>query len=190
MSKLDGDLIMPGNETVQTQEELSTLVFQNQKIVNDLQKRVKNLEAAAYSNSPSKTQKLQRIAALTELNQQITVSCLKAEFKIRSSNYMRELMQEAAKAYDLHFFKGQPGQESFVTKFKVENKAMHAYAEVYRELQGKPIGTTVTESAIAHRYELNGQELMSTIGHLARHNELHIIIPMNTKGCRRVKRVR
>ncbi len=172
------------------QKELSAIVLENQKIVTDLQKRIKQLEAAAYSNSPGKVHKLQRIAELAETNQQVTVSILKAEFKIRSSNYLRELMQEASKAHELHFFKGQPGQESFITKFKVENKAMHAYAEVYRELQDKPIGTTITESAIAHRYELNGQELQSVIGHLARHNELHIVIPMNRKGCRRVKRVR
>ena len=181
---------MEENKTVQTQEELSAIVLQNQKTVTDLQKRVNYLEAAAYSNSPSKAKKLQRIAELAELNQQVTVSTLKAEFKIRSSNYMRELMQEAAKAYKLDFFKGQPGNESYITKYPVENKAMHAYAEVYRELQDKPIGTTITESAIAHRYELNGQELQSVIGHLARHNELYIVKSMNRKGCRRVKRVR
>ncbi len=172
------------------QEELIEAFLESQKTVTDLQNRVKQLEAAAYSNSPTKAKKLQRIAELAETNQQVTVSILKVEFKIRSSNYMRELMQEAAKAYKLYFFKGQPGQESYVTKFKAENKAMHAYAEVYRELQGKPIGTEMTESAIAHRYELDGQELQSVIGHLARHHELHIVLPRNRKGIRRVKRVR
>ncbi len=165
------------------QEEISAVVM-------DLQKRVKQLEAAAFANSPGKAQKLQRISELTEDNQQVTISILKTVFKIRSSNYVRTLMQEAAKAYDLHFFKGQPGQESFVTKVKIQDKPMHAYAEVYRELQDKPIGATITESAIAHRYELNGQELQSVICHLARHNELCIVLPMNRKGTRRVKRVK
>ena len=112
-----------------TQEELSEMVLDNHKIVTDLQKRIVSLEAAAFCNSPSKAKKLQRIAELAETNQQVTVSILKDEFKIRASNHVRELMQEAARAHDLYFFKGQPGHESFVTKFKVENKPMNAYAE-------------------------------------------------------------
>ena len=135
-------------------------------VVMDLQKRVQQLEAAAFANSPSKAQKLQRISELSEDNQQVTISILKTVFKIRSSNYVRDLMQEAAKAYDLHFFKGQPGQESFVTKVKIQDKAMHAYAEVYRDLQGKPIGSTMTESAIAHRYELNGKNCKVLLANL------------------------
>ncbi len=181
---------MPENKQIQTQEELSVKVLQNEKIITDLQRDVQQLRAAVFSNSPSKAQKLQRIVDLAELNPELTVSILKAEFKIRSSNYVRQLMQEAAHAHKLHFFKGTPGQESFISKVKVENKAMHAYAEVYRELQDKPIGTEIMEGTIAHRYELNGQELQSVIGHLARHAELHIVLPRNRKACRRVKRVR
>ena len=165
------------------QEELSVAVI-------DLQKRVQQLEAAAFANSPSKALKLQRISELSEDNQQVTISILKTVFKVRSSNYVRDLMQEAAKAYDLHFFKGQPGQESFVTKVKIQNKAMHAYAEVYRDLQGKPIGSTMTESAIAHRYELNGQELQSVISKLAQHREFYIIHAIGRAGIRRIKRVK
>jgi len=172
------------------QEELSTLVQENQKIITDLQRRVKQLEAAAYANSPGKAQKLQRIAELAEMNQQVTVSIVKHEFRIRASNYARELLQEAAKAHKLIFFKGQPGAESYVTKHEIENKAMNAYAEVYKKLQEGPIGKEKTESAIAHEYDLNGQELQSVIGHLARHSNLHIVLPMNRKGIRRVKRVR
>ena len=160
------------------------------KIVGDLQSRVKLLESVETCGSLSTAKKLQHIAKLAESNDQVTVSILKSEFKMRASNHVRNLMQEAANQFDLVFFKGQPGKESFVTKHKVENKAMNAYSEVYQELQGKPIGTTITESAIAHRYQLNGQELQSVIGHLARHNELAVVLPMNRKGIRRVKRVR
>ncbi len=174
---------MEENKTVLKQEDMHL-------IIQDLQKRIKHLEVAAFSNAPGKTQKLMRIIELAEINQEVSVSMVKSEFKIRSSDYARKLLQEATATSELNFFKGQPGQESFVTKFKIENKAMHAYAEVYRELQSRPIGTTITESAIAHRYDLNGQELQSVIGHIARHNEMHVIIPMNRKGCRRVKRVR
>ena len=172
------------------QQELSAVVLENQKEISDMQKRIKHLEIIAYSNTPNKAKKLQKIAELTEMNQQITVSILKSELKINSGNYIIELMQETAKAYNLDFFKGQPGQESFLTKFKIENKAMHAYAEVFQKLQNEPIGTTMTESAIAHKYDLNGQELQSVIGHLARHNEMHIIIPRSNTGNRRVKRIR
>jgi len=172
------------------QEELITIIQNNSEYIKKLQNDVKKLEVSAYANSPKKARKLQRIIELAEMNQEISVSTIKNEFKIRSSDYARKLLQEAAETSDLHFFKGQPGQESFVTKYKTENKAMHAYAEVYRELQSRPIGTTVTESAIAHHYDLNPQELMSVIGHLARHSELYIVKRMNLKGCRRVKRVR
>ena len=172
------------------QEELSVLVQEQSKVIKQLQESVQKLEVAVFANAPGKAKKLQRIIELAELNQEITVSMVKTEFKIRSSDYSRKLLQEAAATSDLTFFKGQPGQESFVTKFKVENKAMHAYAEVYRELQDKPIGTTITESAIAHRYSLTGQELQSAICQLARHNELCIVMPMNRKACRRIKRVR
>lgn len=171
-------------------ESITEKVSQLENTVTDLQREVSRLKAAVFCNSPAKAAKMQRIAELAELNQEVTVSVIKHEFKLRSSNYARELMQEAATAHKLIFFKGQPGMESYVTKHEVQNKAMHAYAEVYRELQDKPVGTEITEGAIAHRYELNGQELQSVIGHLARHNELHVVLPMNRKGIRRVKRVR
>jgi len=190
MSKLGGDLIMQGNETVQTQEELSAVVFEQSKTIKQLQEVVQKLEVTVFANAPGKAKKLIRIIELAELNREVSVSMVKSQFKIRSSDYARRLLREAVETSDLTFFKGQPGQESFVTKFKVENKAMHAYAEVYTYLQSEPIGTTITESAIAHRHKLNGQELMSTIGHLARHNELCIVLPMNRKGIRRVRRVR
>jgi len=172
------------------QEDLAEQMLQNQKIVTDLQTKVKRLEAVVFCNSPGKAAKLERIAELAELNQSVTVTVVKNEFKIRSSNYAREILKEAAKLHGLVFFKGQPGNESYVTKDKVENKAMHAYAEVYRELQDKPIGTEMTEGAIAHRYKLTGQELQSVIGHLARHHELYIVLPRTRTGNRRVKRVR
>lgn len=171
------------------QQVLSELVQAQSKKIEALEKQMQQLKAAVFSNSPEKAQKLQRIAELAELNQDVTLTVVKQEFNIRASNYARELMQEATKAHNLHFFKGQPGQESYVTKFKPDNKAMHAYAEVYRELQDKPIGTEITESAIAHRYELNGQELHSVIVHLARHHEIHIVLPTSRTGCRRIKRV-
>jgi len=165
------------------QEELSAVVM-------DLQKRVMHLEVAAFSNAPGKTKKLMRIIELAELNQEVSVSTVKSEFKIRSSDYARKLLQEATATSDLTFFKGQPGQESFVTKVKIQDKTMHAYAEVYSELQGKPIGSTMTESAIAHRYGLNGQELQSVISKLAQHRELYIVHAIGRAGIRRVKRVK
>lgn len=172
------------------QEKLINLVLENQKIIKDLKTRVDKLEIAACSKSPSKAKRLQKILELVGLNQQVTVSILKSEFGIQSSSYVRGLMQEAAKIHKLHFLKGTPGQESYITKVKVENKLMYAYAEIYQDLLDKPVGTTMTESAIAHRYELNGQELQSVICHLARHKEVHIVNPIGAKGCRRVKRAR
>jgi len=172
------------------QEELSAIVQEQSKVIEQLQKDVQKLAVAFFANAPGKAKKLQRIIELAELNQEVSVSMVKSEFKIRSSDYARKLLQEATETSDLTFFKGQPGAESYVTKYKIENKAMNAYARVYEYLQGEPIGTKMTESAIAHKYNLNGQELQSVICHLARHNELHIMLPMNRKGCRRVKRVR
>jgi len=172
------------------QESITEKVSQLESTVSDLQSEVKRLKAAVFCNSPAKAAKMQRIAELAELNEQVTVTTIKSEFKIRSSNYARELMQETAQAHGLIFFKGQPGMESYITKHEVQNKAMHAYSEVYKRLIEGPIGKEMTESAIAHAYNLNGQELMSVIGHLARHNNLHVVLPMNRKGIRRVKRVR
>lgn len=171
-------------------KDISSIVVQLEGVVTDLQQRMQRIEAAVFSNSTSKAKKLLRIAELTDLNEQVTVTAIKSEFKIRATNYARDLLKEAAEAHNLFFVKGSTGQESFVSKIKTENKPMHAYAEVYRDLISKPIGTTITESAIAHKYDLNGQELQSVICHLARHAELHIVLPMNRKGCRRVKRVR
>ncbi len=173
-----------------TQEELSTVVQENQKSITDLQTKLKRLEAVVFCNSPGKAAKLERIVELAELNQSVTVTVVKNEFKIRSSNYAREILKEAAKLHGLIFFKGQPGLESYVTKHEPQNKAMNAYSEIYEYLLGEPIGTEMTEGAIAHKYKLNGQELQSVIGHLARHNELHIVLPRNRNGLRRVKRVR
>lgn len=177
------------NTETETQNLSEVIQAQSQKI-EFLEKQIQQIKAAVFSNAPGKAQKLQRIAELAELNQEVTVSIIKHEFKIRSSNYARELMQEAATAHGLIFFKGQPGMESYVTKHEPQDKAMNAYSEVYKRLIEGPIGKEMTESAIAHSYNLNGQELMSVIGHLARHNNLHVVLPMNRQGCRRVKRVR
>jgi len=174
----------------QTTEDIVNELRQLQAVVADLQKKTGKIESIVFSGSISKSQKLQQIFNLTELNSEVSISMVKSELSLNSTNYVRQLMREAAKLHNFYFFKGSTGQESFVCKNKIENKAMHAYAEVYQELLGKPIGTTITESAIAHRFDLNGQELQSVICHLARHSELHVMLPINRKGCRRIKRVR
>ncbi|MEW6295933.1 MAG: hypothetical protein AB1467_06655 [Candidatus Diapherotrites archaeon] len=173
-----------------TNKDLTLQVEELQSFVGRLTTRIKLLESILLNNKKIETAfKLQQIKELCELNEKVTVSVIKRELKLNARNCVIELMKEASRTHDLYFFKGCPGQESFLSRKQPENKAMTAYAETYYELINSPIGTSITESAIAHKFELNGQELQSVLSHLARHREIHIICPMSRKGCRRVKRV-
>lgn len=154
-----------------------------------LEERIVNLETIFFSNSATKAQKLQKIKELCELNQEVGLEIVKTELRITAENYARKLMKEAAKQFELVFVSGVKGQGSFLTKRRPDNKAMHAYAETYQELLTKPLGSSTCVSAIARKFDLNGQELQSVICHLVRHHELMLERPLQKIGERRIKRV-
>lgn len=168
------------------EEEIKKL----KSVVTQLQKEVAELKKLVSAGTLTKEQKLQKIKELVELNQKVTISTIKHELRLNASNYARMLMKEAAERFNFVFFTGVKGQESWLAKREPDNKVMWAYAEIYQELLSKPRGTTISESAIAHRFGLTGQEVNSVICHLARHPEIYIVLPQNRRGCRRVKRVR
>lgn len=162
-----------------------------QSVVAELQQRIQTLEISAFAGgSRSKTEKLMKIRELCGLSEKVPISMVQKECSIRAPNHCRALMREAAELFKLVFFTGVRGQESYLSQKTPENKAMLAYAETYQELLGKELGTTITVSAIAHKYQLNSQETQSVVSHLCRHREFYFAHLKGRIGDGRIKRVK
>lgn len=157
-----------------------------------LKQEINRLELLIASRSSSKIEKLQRIKELCECNELVYVDTICQELKLNSKNYVRELMQEASKKHGLTYFEGVKGQQSFLMKKEPENKIDYAYADCYQQLLEKPIGSTISISAISHKYRLDDKEVQTVFSRMLRHPKFSMYNPREHCGLgeRRIKRIR
>lgn len=157
------------------EKQKTNITKPNDDVVNDLQQRLAFLEANLTKYQFKKREILFRIKKMCDLNEKVTVKTLKTELSLNAGNHIRNLMQQAARQFDLVFYAGSKGRESFLIRKKPDNRVFWVASEFLTEFETENNkGNILCISTIKNRFSLSNEETQRVVIELVKSNKFTI----------------